>query len=92
MTAGVKRFRCHGRAVSTADDRADSNMVDDGLSNATLDMAEVGSVAKTLLDNDLNGALREQTLALGQLRGARSPRSSPQPSRVSRRTKRLRLC
>ena len=43
-------------------------MGDDGLSNATHDVAEVGSVAKTLLGNDLNDALREQTLTLGQLR------------------------
>ena len=52
---------------STADDRADSNMGDDELSDATHDVAEVGSVAKTLLGNDLNDVLREQTLTLGQL-------------------------
>ena len=45
-------------------------MGDDGFSNATHDVAEVGLVAKTLLGNDLNDALRKQTLALGQLRSA----------------------
>ena len=58
------------RSDSTADDRADSNMGDGGLSNATRDVAEVGLVAKTLLGNDLNDALRKQTLTLGQLRSA----------------------
>ena len=70
------------RADSTADDRADSNMGDDGLSNATHDVAEVGSVAKTLLGNDLNDALRKQTLTLGQLRSAVAVKLSTTASRL----------
>ena len=39
-------------------------------SSATLGMVEVGLVAETLLGNELNDALREQTLTIGQLRRA----------------------
>ena len=70
------------RADSTADDLADSNMGGDGLSNATHDVAEVGSVAKTLLGNDLNDALRKQTLTLGQLRSAVAVKLSTTASRL----------
>ena len=70
------------RADSTTDDRADSNMRDDGLSNATHDVAEVGLVAKTLLGNDLNDALRKQTLTLGQLRSAVAVKLSTTASRL----------
>ena len=57
-------------------------MGDDGLSNATHDVAEVGSVAKTLLGNDLNDALRKQTLTLGQLRSAVAVKLSTTASRL----------
>ena len=55
-------------------------------------MAEVGSVAKTLPGNDLNDALCEQTLALGQLRRAVAAKLSTTESRLKDRTKQLRLC
>ena len=67
-------------------------MGDDGFSSATLDMAEVGSVAKTLPGNELNDALREQTLALGQLRRAVAAKLSTTDSRLKEDKKRLRLC
>ena len=70
------------RTDSTADGRADSNTGGGGFSSTTHDMAEVGSVAKTLLGNDLNDALREQTLALGQLRRAVAAKLSTTESRL----------
>ena len=51
-------------------------------SSATLGMVEVGSVAVALLGNELNGALREQTLALGQLRRAVAAKLSTTESRL----------
>jgi len=54
----------------------------DGFSSATIDMAEVGSVAKTLLGNEPNGTLGEQTLTLGQLRRAVAAKLSTTESRL----------
>ena len=61
-------------------------MGDAGSSSATLGMVEVGSVAETLLGNELNDALREQTLTLGQLRRAIAVKLSTTESRLKEDT------